>query len=124
MESVPLTIQGGAPDTQGNLRIRADTCKIQRAKCTPLLRSPMWRPLRLWRAGSGAPAGPRASGPAPAREDRPVVAVVIRVTVAPETNLAEQVEPRLIPEGLLATVMLAPLVTRKHNSCAFEGDKC
>ena len=34
----------------------------------------------------------------------PTAGVAVKVTVAPDANLAEQVDPQLIPEGLLVTV--------------------
>lgn len=50
---------------------------------------------------AGAPVQPLLTQPA---KVEPLAMVAVRVTEAPLLNLAEQVEPQLIPVGLLVTV--------------------
>ena len=49
---------------------------------------------------------PEQPPPLQPAKTEPVAAVAVRVIVAPEANLAEQVEPQLMPVGLLVTVPL------------------
>ena len=53
--------------------------------------------------GATHDAGPEQAPLQPAKTE-PAAGVAIKVTVAPDENLAEHVEPQLMPDGLLVTV--------------------